>query len=115
MVVFLKDPFPFPLTGKDIVLGEASILLLSPGYIGILSDSSAVILRELTIVPLKADTVIVRGCTEVTLTGTSITTMRDPITVPRRGSSIIPLRRDPDVAWLKSSCLSGTATKKSKS
>ena len=42
-----------------------------------------VILREHSIVPLKADTVILRRCTEVSLRGTSTVTMRDPVTVPR--------------------------------
>lgn len=40
--------------------------------------------------------------------------MRDPIRVPRRDSSIVCRRRDPGVAWLKSSCLSGTTAKNPK-
>lgn len=58
MVLSLRDPLPDPLAGQGVTLLEgATTVPLSPGYTGLLPDSTAVILRELT----TADVVILRG------------------------------------------------------
>ena len=87
MVLSLRDPLPDALAGQGkALLEEATAVPLGPGSTGLLPDSTAAILRELTTAPL-----------------TSKVTMRDPITAPRGGSGTVPLRRDPDIAGLKSS------------
>ena len=62
MILSLRDPLPDLLAGQGVALLEGvTAVPLSPGYTGLLPDSTTVILRELTTAPLRAVVIILRG------------------------------------------------------